>query len=172
VCGAPLAARTADIAAAVVAGGWDTTVIGTPASSEWLDVETVTAATGRPVRFDYRKPSESKSGSEPDALVVCPATFNTVNKAVHGVADTYALGVIAEALGTQTLTVIVPMVNAKLWGHPVWFNNIDTLNEWGVVLLDVHTGERGAHSVASGSGPDVAGSFRPAWIVEALKTII
>ena len=48
VCGAPLAVRAADIAAATTASGWDTSVIGTPATREWLDEGAVETATGRP----------------------------------------------------------------------------------------------------------------------------
>ncbi|WP_425413539.1 flavoprotein [Micromonospora rhizosphaerae] len=118
MCGAPLASRAADIAAALVADTWDTTVVGTPASAPWLDVDAVVSVTNRPVRFDYREPSTPKTGPDPEAIVVCPATFNTINKAAAGASDTYALGVLCSALGTRLPTLVVPMINNKLWGHP------------------------------------------------------
>src|SRR5687768_8772981 len=96
VCGAPLAERSADLATSLVAAGWETSVIATPAARAWVDFDAVAAATGKAVRLDHRSPSEPKSSGLPDVVVVCPATFNTVNKAISGVSDTYALGVFCE----------------------------------------------------------------------------
>jgi phosphopantothenoylcysteine synthetase/decarboxylase len=170
VCGAPLAARAGDLATATVAAGWDTTVIGTPAARDWINDESIAAATGRSARYEYRAPTEVKSGPDADIVVVCPATFNTINKTVSGASDTYALGVIASALGTSTPVLMVPLVSAKLWGHPIWQDNVATLREWGVHFLDVQTGEPGTHPVASGTGPDVTAAFKPEWLIEALTS--
>jgi phosphopantothenoylcysteine decarboxylase len=171
VCGAPLASRTVDVANSLVGDGWQVTVVGTPTSAAWFDSGAVAAATGTPARFDYRSPSTPKSRPDPKAVVVCPATFNTVNKAAVGAADTYALGAINEALGMGVPLVVVPMVNNKLWGHPAWQHSLDVLTHAGVVLLDVRTGQRLADAVPSGTGDQVVEAFKPEWIVAALSAI-
>jgi phosphopantothenoylcysteine synthetase/decarboxylase len=172
VCGAPLTSRTADIVQALAEDDWDVTVIGTPSADAWLDVDAVARVAGRPVRQDFRRPSASKSGSDPDVLLVCPATFNTINKAASGVSDTYALGLLCEFMGTGHPTLAVPMVNNKLWGHPAWQASLDVLSSAGVVLLDVQTGDRGTSPVQSGTGDEVVRSFDPRWLTRVLKTLI
>ena len=171
VCGAPLTARAADIARALVDDDWDVSVIGTPAAAAWLDVDAVAAVTGRPIRQDFRAPTESKAGPEPEVLVVCPATFNTINKAAHGVSDIYALGVLNEFLAMRLPTIVVPMVNNKLWGHPAWQASLGVLVAAGTVLLDVQTGNRGAGPVVSGTGDRVVSEFDPRWLARELKTV-
>src|SRR5688500_936304 len=104
-CGAPLATRTPELLVAVMAAGWEPSVIGTPAAAAWLDSDAVAALTGEPVQYDFRAPNQAKRTGDPAAVLVCPATFNTINKAAAGINDTYALGVLCEALGTGIPTV-------------------------------------------------------------------
>lgn len=131
VCGAPLAARTPDLIRGLMADGWRPAVVGTPGSVGWLDHDAVTRLVGEPPRFEFRAPSTPKHGGAPAVVVVCPATFNTVNKAAAGIADTYALGVLCEAISTRTPTVIVPTVSTRLSGHPAWPRSVATLTEAG-----------------------------------------
>jgi hypothetical protein len=126
VCGAPLAARVPDLIRGLMADEWQPVVVGTPGSVGWLDHDAVTRLVGEPPRFEFRAPWTPKRGGPPAAVVVCPATFNTVNKAAAGIADTYALGVLCEAISTRTLTVIVPTVSTKLSGHPAWPRSLAT----------------------------------------------
>jgi hypothetical protein len=120
VCGAPLAARAPDLTRGLMADEWRPLVVGTPGSVGWLDQDAVTQLVGEP-RFAFRAPWTPKRDGPPAAVVVCPATFNTVNKTAAGIADTYALGVLCEAVSTRTPTVIMPTVSTKLLsGHPAW----------------------------------------------------
>jgi phosphopantothenoylcysteine synthetase/decarboxylase len=109
--------------------------------------------------------------ADPDALVVCPATFNTINKVVAGASDNYALGAIARALSTSRRVLMAPLVSTKLWGHPVWQANLDALSTWGVAFIDVQTGASGTRPVPSGTGPDVSAGFEPNWIVAGLNQL-
>jgi hypothetical protein len=172
VSGAPLTARTPDLVAALLADGWHTAVVGTPASAAWLDVEAVAGLTGEAPRFDFRSPEQAKRGGPPAAVVVCPATFNTVNKAAVGAADTYALAVLCEALGTGLPTVVVPMVNNKLWGHPAWAPSLAVFRKVGAALVDVHTGGPEVSAVTSGTGGDVVAQFQVAWVTAQLRRLL
>jgi phosphopantothenoylcysteine synthetase/decarboxylase len=171
VCGAPLASRTPDIAAALIDDDWIVSVISTPSADAWLDLGAVEAVTGVQVRTGFRQPTDAKPGAEPEVLVVCPATFNTVNKAAIGASDSYAVGILCEFLGTRQPTLIVPMVNNKLWGHPVWQTSLDVLRGAGTVFLDVRTGERETNPVESGTGQNVVASFDPRWVAREVKTL-
>ena len=171
VCGAPLTARTPDLVRELLAEGWRPTVVATPSAAWWLDGYAVESLIGEPPRTQFRSPSQPKRGGPPAAVVVCPATFNTVNKAAAGINDTYALGVLCEAIGTGTPTVLVPMVNNKLWGHPAWAGSLDVLSSAGVVLLDVNSGVAGTSPVVSGTGGEVTARFDPQWVATQLRAL-
>lgn len=88
--------------------------------------------TGHPVRSQYKHPDEP-----PDAFVIAPATFNTINKWAQGISDTLALGLLNEAIGQGLPMVALPWPNAALYRHPVFQRSVATLREWGVrVILD------------------------------------
>lgn len=172
VGGAPLAARTPDLVAALAQGGWSPVVVATPSASAWLDVDLVTRLAGAPPQADFRAPEQPKRGGPPAAAVLSPATFNTVNKAAAGVADTYALAVVCEALGTRLPMLVVPMVNNKLWGHPAWSTSLAVFRGAGAVLLDVHTGAAEPAPVISGTGGEVVERFDPAWVTAQLERLV
>jgi phosphopantothenoylcysteine synthetase/decarboxylase len=167
VCGAPLAERAPDLAAAAVAAGWDVHVVTTPAALGWLDGDAVRQAAGSPARVDPRAPGQPKQ-AQPAALAVCPATFNTVNKWAAGIADNHAMGVLCEAAGSGVPIVVVPMVKDSLWRHPAWQASLDRLAAAGVTFVDVRTGGPAPQPVQSGSGAAVAAAFDPAWILTRL----
>jgi phosphopantothenoylcysteine synthetase/decarboxylase len=170
VCGAPLAARAPELAAHLVGAGCRVTQVATPDAMAWLDPATVQRTTGAPPRHAFRAPGEPKGRAEPAAVAICPATFNTVNKAAAGITDTYALAVLCEALGAGVPTVVVPMVNDKLWGHPAWSRSVALLRGAGASFMDVRTGLGEITPVASGSGMEVTAGFDPAWLVSALSS--
>jgi phosphopantothenoylcysteine synthetase/decarboxylase len=167
-CGAPLAARIPELAAHLVGAGWRVTLVATPNALAWLDPVAVERTTGEPPRHAFRAPDEPKRHPAPGAVAVCPATFNTVNKAAAGITDTYAAAVLCEALGAGVPTVVVPMVNDKLWGHPAWSRSVAVLRGAGASFMDVRTGLGEITPVASGSGMEVTAGFDPAWLVSAL----
>ena len=164
--GAPLTERGADCARALVDVGWVVRVVATPAAAPWVDAEAIAAVTGVPPRVEARDPAQPKS-PRPEAVVVAPATFNTVNKLALGIADSYAHSTACEAIGAGARVVVVPMVNALLWGHPALATNLRFLERAGVRLVDVQ-GRGTPQAVASGTGPDVVAAFDPSWIVSAV----
>lgn len=168
VCGAPLAARTHDIARAAADEGWGVSVTATAAALPWLDEAKIQKVVGRPHRTDFRSPDHPEP-RRPPAVIACPITFNTLNKLVAGVADNYATSLLCESLGAGVPIVAVPMVNQRLWGHPAWSSNLTRLREAGVTLLDVHTGGREPRAVPSGAGKLVVEAFDPAWVMDALR---
>jgi Flavoprotein len=166
VCGAPLTQRTDDMVRALLAAGWETRVVGTPSSKAWLDAA---ARVEFDIRFDFRSPDQAKRTGPVDAVIVCPATFNTLNKIVAGTADNYAVSFVCEAVGEGVPTVMVPMVNQKLWGHFGWRPALEALTRAGVKLLDIRTGTAGSGPVQSGTGEGVVQDFDPTWLVKALE---
>jgi flavoprotein len=68
---------------------------------------------GHPVRTTYRT-SDIESLPRADAVIVAPATYNTVNKWAAGVADNYVLNQLAELTGLGVRIVVLPFVNQAL----------------------------------------------------------
>lgn len=134
-CGARPAASLPAFVRDAQAQGWDVCVIATPDGTKFVDAADLAGLTGHPVRARYKRPDEPDVLPPPDALIVAPATFNTINKWAQGMSDTLALGLLNEAVGLGLPMVAVPWPNAALASHPVFLRSITTLREWGVTLL-------------------------------------
>jgi phosphopantothenoylcysteine synthetase/decarboxylase len=170
ICAAPLARRAPDIAQALVDDGWTVVPVATPtAAADWVDHEALERITGLAVRSTYRTPDEPKVRRESDLVLVSPATFNTIGKLAHGIADDYALGVLAEALGAGRRIVMIPFVNDSLWRHPAFVPNLGALTQAGVEFLDSRGLDAQVRSLATGSGDAVVEGFRPVELVGSLS---
>jgi phosphopantothenoylcysteine synthetase/decarboxylase len=114
--------------------GWTVQVIATPAALEFFDQAAIEKQTGNPVRSQYSKPGSPRS-LIPDAIVVAPATYNTINKWAQGISDTYALGVLAEITGLDVPIVVLPFVNSALASRPPFQRSVKALRAEGVSIL-------------------------------------
>ncbi len=74
----------------------------------------------------------------PGLTLVAPATFNTLNKISQGIADTLAHSLIAEAIGAGWPVIVAPSMNPALANHPRVAQSIETLQQWGVTVLEPH----------------------------------
>src|SRR6266851_2591449 len=78
-------------------------------------------------------------------VLFAPCSFNSLNKLAHGIADSLALSVVAEAIGRGTPVIVGPSLNAPLLRHPQAQASIKTLPGWGVTIVppvDDHEGPR------------------------------
>ena len=134
VCGAGPAAATGTLVKLAHDRGWRIQVVATPAALEFLDEQTIADQTGTPVRSQYAKPGAPRS-RVPDAILVAPATYNTINKWAQGISDTYALGILAEATGLGVPIVVLPFVNTALASRAPFRRNVESLRAEGVKIL-------------------------------------
>ena len=148
VCGAGPAGEAGRLVDLAQERGWTVQIIATPSALAFIDVPKLEAQTGRPVRSQYRAPGEAKTPPA-DAIIVAPATFNTINKWANGISDTYALGILAEAPGLGIPTVVLPFVNSALAGRPAFKQNVNALRGEGVRVL-LGPGEFEPHDPGSG----------------------
>jgi phosphopantothenoylcysteine decarboxylase len=136
VCAAPPATTaTSLIASGAQNAGWDVVIIATPTAVAWLpdDLEKLT---GHPFRSETRGPDEPKVEPLGDAVLVAPATFNTINKWAAGLNDTLALGLLNESLGRDVPVAVIPWLNSALRAHPVYARNLARLSDAGVRIAD------------------------------------
>ena len=54
-------------------------------------------------------------------------TYNTVNKWAAGIADTFALGLLAETIGGKVPVTAVPWAKAALTRHPAFARSVELL---------------------------------------------
>jgi phosphopantothenoylcysteine synthetase/decarboxylase len=114
--------------------GWTVQVIATPAALDFFDQAAIEALTGSPVHSQYSPPGSPRS-RVPNAIVVAPATYNTINKWATGASDTYALGVLAEQTGMGLPIIVLPFVNAALASRAPFQRNVESLRAEGVSIL-------------------------------------
>lgn len=135
ICGAGPASRIGTFVALAQDEGWDVCPIATPSAvHHFLDLLALEQLAGHRVRSDYRT-----SGDEPlpraDAIVVAPATYNTINKWAAGISDTYALNMLAELTGLGVPTVVLPFVNTALAANRAFARSVDELRAAGITVL-------------------------------------
>jgi len=105
-----------------------------PAALDFFDQAVIEKATGSPVRSQYSKPGAPRS-QNPDAIIVAPASYNTINKWALGISDTYALGVLAETTRLDVPIVVLPFVNSTLAGREPFRRSAEALRAEGVRIL-------------------------------------
>lgn len=135
VCGSPPARDVGRLVDLAQTRGWDVCVICTPDGLKFIDVPGLTARTGHPVHTRYKNPGDPDVLPPPSAIIVAPATVNTVNKWVAGIADTLALGLVIEAIGLGIPIIAVPYTNSAMAAHPAFKANIERLRSWGITVL-------------------------------------
>ncbi|MFC3964216.1 flavoprotein [Nocardia jiangsuensis] len=135
ICAAGTAHRAADMVRSAQSDGWSVHCIATPAAVEhFLDIPELEVATGHEVRTAHRNPGDPPLPPA-DAVIVAPATYNTINKWAAGIGDTYVLIKLAELTGLGVPIVAVPYVNAVLAGNRVFHRSMAELREAGVRVL-------------------------------------
>ena len=145
VCAAGIAADVGRLITAAQRREWHVGVIATPvAMNGFFDTAAVEAATGYPIRSAWRRPGEPRPFPDPDAVVVAPATFNTINKWAAGIADTLALATLSETAGLGVPIGVLPCVSDALAGHPAYQESLIRLRGMGVRFGYPHDGTEGA----------------------------
>jgi hypothetical protein len=134
VCGAGPAAAINTLITLAHGRGWTVQIIATPAALDFLDQAAIEEQTGNPVKSQYSRPGAPRSHL-PDAIVVAPATYNTINKWAQGISDTYALGVLAELTSLNIPIVVLPFVNSALASRAPFRRSIESLRSEGVQIL-------------------------------------
>jgi phosphopantothenoylcysteine synthetase/decarboxylase len=101
----------------------------------FVDTVALERLTGYPVRSEYKEPGTPDVLPSPDAIIVAPATVNTISKWALAVCDTLALGILVEAIGKQVPVVALPFTNRAHAAHPAFQEHIGKLRSWGVEVL-------------------------------------
>jgi phosphopantothenoylcysteine synthetase/decarboxylase len=166
VCGAGPAPHVDQLVRLAQARGWRVGIVATPAALPFLDVPRLEELTSNPVRSEQRAPQQPRTRSlpEPSAMVIAPATYNTICKLASGISDTYALDVLAEGIGRGVPVAVLPFVNTALAGRKPFLSAVESLREEGLRVL-LGPGQWLPHP--PGTGDERIGSFPWAAVLDA-----
>jgi phosphopantothenoylcysteine decarboxylase/phosphopantothenate--cysteine ligase len=158
VTGGIAAYKSVDLASRLRKKGWEVRVVMTEAATRFVTPLTFQSISRHPVHVDQWALPET-GGIEHidltrgvDAMLICPATANTIAKLAHGLAD--------DLLGTSALAVrspllVAPAMNPAMWDHPATQANLATLRERGVRIVEPAAGEMACGDVGTGRLADL-----------------
>lgn len=101
-----------------------------------------------------------------DAIVVAPATANTMAKAAAGIADDLLSTTLLAVDPLETATLFVPSMNATMWHHPATADNRATIRKRGAWVLTPDEGPLACGEFGTGRWPGNAA------IVDALDRLV
>ena len=143
ITGSIAAYKAAELARILISRGYQVRTVMTASAQEFVTATTFEAITGQPVATDFWG-AEDSDGIEhisladwADAVIVAPATADCLAKMVIGSADTPLLAVL---LATRAPILVAPAMNVNMWEHPATQQNLGTLVERGVQVIEPDTG--------------------------------
>lgn len=153
VTGGIAAYKAADLTSKLVQLGADVHVVITESATQFVQPFTFQALTRKPVYsgvFDGWNGNDAGHvtlAAQADAVVVAPATANSIAKVAQGLADDM-LGAVL--LATQAPIILAPAMEHHMFHHPATQANLATLEERGVQIVSPESGHLA--SGASGDG--------------------
>ena len=96
-----------------------------------------------------------------DAVVVCPATANTINRFAAGLADDLA-GALFLAHDRSKPFLVAPAMNPAMWTHPATQESAARLAGWGVRFISVGEGRTACGELGEGrlaEPPDIVAAI-------------
>jgi phosphopantothenoylcysteine decarboxylase/phosphopantothenate--cysteine ligase len=112
--------------------------VATEAALRFVGPATLEGLTGSPVLTDLFAPGAALEHINltrwADAVVVCPATANTINRLAAGLAGDLA-GALFLAHDRTKPFLVFPAMNPAMWRHPATAAAVARLDAWGVRVL-------------------------------------
>jgi phosphopantothenoylcysteine decarboxylase/phosphopantothenate--cysteine ligase len=159
VSGGIAAYKAAELVRALQRQTAEVHVVMTEAATRFVQPLTFAALSGHKVITSLWDETESGEGNDDssiehigeaqwtEALVVAPATANTLAKFAHGIADDFLSTMY---LATQAPVLVAPAMNVNMWDHPATQANLDILRERGVRVIEPGTGDLACGMVGAG----------------------
>jgi phosphopantothenoylcysteine decarboxylase/phosphopantothenate--cysteine ligase len=143
--------------------------VATAAALRFIGPATLEGLTGSPVLSDLFEPGRSLDHISltrwADAVLVCPATANTLNRLAAGLADDLP-GALFLAHDRAKPWLIAPAMNPAMWSHPATVAAVGQLRRWGVQLVPVGQGRTACGEEGEGRLAE------PEVIVAAIETAL
>jgi phosphopantothenoylcysteine decarboxylase/phosphopantothenate--cysteine ligase len=153
----------------LVKQGAEVKVVMTPTAKQFITPLTLATLAKSPVLVDFFNPENGEWNSHvslglwADAMVIAPATAATIGKMANGVADNL---LVTTYLSAKCPVFLAPAMDLDMWHHPTTQRNLQTLREFGNIVIEPNSGELA-------SGLDGKGRMaEPEQIVDVLDFMI
>lgn len=153
VCGGVAAYKSVELVRRLRDRGIDVQVVMTENAEHFVGTTTFQAVSGQPVRTTlWDDAAEAAMGHIelarwPDAIVIAPATANTLAKLAYGMADDL---VSTLCLATTSPIYVAPAMNHRMWLHAATQSNIETLKSRGVTVVGPGVGAQACGETGPG----------------------
>ncbi|MBS2211096.1 bifunctional phosphopantothenoylcysteine decarboxylase/phosphopantothenate--cysteine ligase CoaBC [Carboxylicivirga mesophila] len=166
ISGGIAAYKCATLARLLVKEGAEVQVIMTKLAKQFITPLTMATLSKRPILVEFFNPengdwnSHVDSGLWADAMIIAPATANTMGKMANGVADNL---LITTYLSARCPVFIAPTMDLDMYQHPSTQRNMATLRSYGNHLIEPNSGELASGLIGKGRMAE------PEEIVEELR---
>jgi len=137
----------------LVQDGHHVRCVATESALRFVGPATLEGLTGAPVATDMFAPGAALEHIAltrwADAVIVCPATANTINRLAAGLADDLP-GALFLAHDRAKPWLIAPAMNPAMWAHPATVAAVEKLRGWGARFLPVGQGHTACGEVGEG----------------------
>jgi phosphopantothenoylcysteine decarboxylase/phosphopantothenate--cysteine ligase len=144
VSGSIAAYKSAMLTRLLVKAGATVKVVMTPAAGDFITPLTLSTLSKNPVLTDFVRDETGQwnnhvdLGLWADALVIAPASANTVAKMAHGLCDNLLLAVY---LSARCPVFLAPAMDLDMLQHPATQGNLEKLHAYGNTILAPGYGE-------------------------------
>ena len=152
----------------LVKEGAEVRVIMTPLAKQFITPLTMATLSKHPILVEFFNPengewnSHVSLGEWADMLLIAPATANTIAKMTTGIADNLLL---TTYLSARSKVAVAPAMDLDMYAHITTQQNLRTLSERGVAIIEPGAGELASGLVGKGRMAE------PEEIVEQVKAI-
>lgn len=152
ISGGIAAYKTASLVRLLIKAGAHVQVIMTPASCAFITPLTLATLSKRPVYIEFEKDfgqwtNHVELGLWADAIIMAPATANTLAKMASGICDNL---VMATYLSAKCPVFFAPAMDLDMFIHPSTTRNIGLLKSYGNIEIEAEEGELASGLVGKG----------------------
>ena len=164
VSGSIAAYKSAFLIRLLIKAGANVKVIMTPASLDFITPLTLSTLSKNPVLVNFAKDNSGEwnnhveFGIWADAIVIAPASANTIAKMAGGICDNLLL---ATYLSSRCKVYIAPAMDLDMYKHPATTANLKRLKSFGNIIINPENGELASGLVGEGrmAEPETIVSF-------------
>lgn len=153
ITGSIAAYKAAMLCRLLVKEGAEVRVVMTPIAKQFITPLTMATLSKHPILVEFFNPengewnSHVSLGEWADMLLIAPATANTLAKMCTGVADNLLL---TTYLSSRGKVAVAPAMDLDMYAHTTTQQNLRTLAERGVAIIEPEAGELASGLVGKG----------------------
>lgn len=169
ITGSIAAYKAAMLCRLLVKEGAEVRVVMTPLAKQFITPLTMATLSKHPILVEFFNPengewnSHVSLGEWADLMLIAPATANTLAKMTTGIADNLLM---TTYLSARAKVAVAPAMDLDMYAHVTTQQNLRTLAERGVAIIEPEAGELASGLVGKGRMAE------PEEIVEQVKRIL